>query len=35
VLEPGPGRDRVLCGAGYDRVMADRWDTLLGCEYVR
>jgi Ca2+-binding RTX toxin-like protein len=45
VLRGGPGddsiraadglRDLVLCGRGYDAVVADRRDRLVGCESVR
>jgi Ca2+-binding RTX toxin-like protein len=45
LLRAGPGRDRisardsrrdrVFCGAGRDRVEADRLDRLRGCERVR
>ena len=28
-------RDRVLCGGGADRVIADRIDIVSGCEIVR
>ena len=28
-------RDRIICGAGRDRVHADRFDRLNGCEVVR
>jgi Ca2+-binding RTX toxin-like protein len=30
-----PSRDTVRCGAGRDRVIADRRDSLRGCEMIR
>jgi hypothetical protein len=35
VIDGGRGADRINCGAGDDTVVADRADTLIGCEHVR
>lgn len=35
ILTRDGGRDVIYCGAGIDTVIADRFDTLRGCEHVR